>query len=516
MRGMQSRGTGNAADRCVAIFSVLLSFIGKKIGTIIQAIFGWSITALFGRLPKKKQLAVTVALALSIAWPIFLLGLFLPGVSGWLLAILPLEKWLGPTALRIVWAALAMFAPPVVGLLTHWAAPSKKVGTAKSLLYGYPLALGYFASFIITVVTVPVVKVATILKGWTDTHVYVQPRDGQYSDVLRELCEACARAGLLPEVGEPPTRMMLATKVLKKLAKGMVSPIVAEEIKVIRAKNIEMYLYPADLLIRGKEQEVAMVRAMMLRTDLDADAYLVGSEKGQCIQDELGRLIDVVRQHEHAAEHAGKMATSRLIAIWHEMNESKLPFDEWVLLESIARRVERRLVERHAGVGKLPLDQEEDGLPQVEREANGALAKRTTDQEKTMSMNQPPPERLPLEQASTVDLVREALDEAKELVRLEVEIAKDEVKQEVAQTKKAAIGFGVALAFALVVLSLLAVAIVLAVGGTAAAALAVAGVFLVLGGVAGYVGYTMIPKKPMDKTLTRVKRDVNQLKEHIA
>jgi uncharacterized membrane protein YqjE len=131
-------------------------------------------------------------------------------------------------------------------------------------------------------------------------------------------------------------------------------------------------------------------------------------------------------------------------------------------------------------------------------------------------VNQPPPERLPLEQASTVDLVKEALDEAKELVRLEVEIAKDEVKQEVAQTKKAAIGFGVALAFGLVVLSLLAVAIVLAAGGTAVAALAVAGVFLVLGGIAGYLGYSMIPKKPLDKTLNRVKRDVNQLKEHIA
>ena len=40
---------------------------------------------------------------------------------------------------------------------------------------------------------------------------------------------------------EPPTRMMLATTVLRKLAKGMVSPIVAEEIKVIRAKNLEIF-----------------------------------------------------------------------------------------------------------------------------------------------------------------------------------------------------------------------------------------------------------------------------------
>ncbi len=68
---------------------------------------------------------------------------------------------------------------------------------------------------------------------------------------------ACARAGLVRTVEEPTARMMLATTVLKKLAKAMVSPSVAEEIKVVRAKDLEMYLYPADLLLRGKEQPVA-------------------------------------------------------------------------------------------------------------------------------------------------------------------------------------------------------------------------------------------------------------------
>jgi hypothetical protein len=210
------------------------------------------------------------------------------------------------------------------------------------------------------------------------------------------------------------------------------------------------------------------------------------------------------------------MATSRLVSIWQEMNESKLPFDEWVLLESIARRVERRIVERHAGVGTLPLDQEQDGLSRVGRDANAALTKHQIDQEKTMPLNQPPPERLPLEQASTVDLVKEVFDEAKELVRLEVEIAKDEVKQEVAQAKKAAIGFGVAFVFTVVAVCLLAVALVLAAGATAVVALAVAGGFLVLGGIAGYLGFSMIPKKPLDKTVHRAMSNVNQLKEHIA
>jgi hypothetical protein len=133
-----------------------------------------------------------------------------------------------------------------------------------------------------------------------------------------------------------------------------------------------------------------------------------------------------------------------------------------------------------------------------------------------MSSTQPPPERLALEEASTADLVSEALDEAKELIRIEVEIARTEVTREIAQTKKAAVAFGIAHAAGIIVICLLAVALVLALGGTAVIALAVAGLFLVIGGVAAFIGYALLPKKPLEHVRERLKSDVNQLKEHIA
>jgi uncharacterized membrane protein YqjE len=504
----------------VAIISLLLSFIGKKIGSIIQAIFGWSVTALFGRLPGKKQVAVSIALLVSIAWPVFVLGLFFPAVAGWALAFLPVEKWVGPTVMRIIWGALAFLAPLLVGGLTHWAAPSTKGGLARSLVNGYPLALGFFVAFVITVVTVPLVKLASIVRGWDDQHVYVQPRVGRYDKVLRELAESCARAGLLPEIAEVPLSMALSTKVLKLFAHGMVSPIVAEQVKCVRAKGLEMYLYPSDLLLRGSAENVALVRAMLTRTQVDADAYLVGSAHGQCIQDELGRLIDVVSDHEKAHRGVGRTAGSRLVDIWNEMNQSKLPFDEWVMLESIARRVERRLVRDKVGADVLPLDSEGDELEKIATRANAELApKNESSQEKVMAIEiMSPSERNPalLEEASTAELVKEAMDEAKELVRLEVALAKEEVKEELKEVEHAAISFGVAAGASVIVLCLLAVAIVLAFGGTVLAALLVAAAFLVIAGIAGYLGYGMLPKKPMEKTRHRLEHDVNQLKEHIA
>jgi uncharacterized membrane protein YqjE len=133
-----------------------------------------------------------------------------------------------------------------------------------------------------------------------------------------------------------------------------------------------------------------------------------------------------------------------------------------------------------------------------------------------MSINLPPPERLSLEEASTADLVREALDEAKELIRVEIEIARSEVEMELARAKRAAIGFGVALVAGVLVLCMLAVAVVLAFGGTVLAAIVVAGVMLVVAGAAAYTGYTLFPKKPLERTRDRLKSDVSQLKEHIA
>lgn len=118
--------------------------------------------------------------------------------------------------------------------------------------------------------------------------------------------------------------------------------------------------------------------------------------------------------------------------------------------------------------------------------------------------------------ASTAELLREALDEAKELARIEVELARADVKKEIVRSKHAAIGFGAALVAGLMVLCLLGYALVMALGGTALVALVVAGCFLALAGIAAFIGYSLLPKKPLEATRSRLQLDVNQLKEHIA
>lgn len=121
-----------------------------------------------------------------------------------------------------------------------------------------------------------------------------------------------------------------------------------------------------------------------------------------------------------------------------------------------------------------------------------------------------------LEDASTAQLVREAFEEGKELIKLEVELARDEALEELKQVKTAAIGFVVALAATTLMFAMLGVALVFALGATWVAALEVAAGFLVVSSVAGLVAYSKLPMKPLEKTRGRLKSDISQLKEHLA
>jgi uncharacterized membrane protein YqjE len=114
---------------------------------------------------------------------------------------------------------------------------------------------------------------------------------------------------------------------------------------------------------------------------------------------------------------------------------------------------------------------------------------------------------------STPELLRRALDDSKELVRLELRLAREELREDVQHMKGAAILLSIAAALFIVSLSMFDVAVVFALGGTVKAALIVA--FIVLGEVAivGFIGYRLLPKVPLERTRARLATDVQSIKE---
>lgn len=116
---------------------------------------------------------------------------------------------------------------------------------------------------------------------------------------------------------------------------------------------------------------------------------------------------------------------------------------------------------------------------------------------------------------STPELVRQTMEETKELVRLEVSLARDELRDDLVQLKTAAIVGTAALVVALCMLSALVLTLVLAFGGTVVVALMATGLLALVSGVMAAFAYKQFPKVPLERTRARLKSDINQLKEHI-
>ncbi len=117
--------------------------------------------------------------------------------------------------------------------------------------------------------------------------------------------------------------------------------------------------------------------------------------------------------------------------------------------------------------------------------------------------------------APTSELLAGALAEARELVKLEVRIAKAELKEELAEAKRAAIAAGVAAASGLLTLTALLVAAILALGGTAAVALIAAGALAAVAVTSIAAAYASAPKTVLGHTREHLKDDISSLKEHV-
>lgn len=135
-----------------------------------------------------------------------------------------------------------------------------------------------------------------------------------------------------------------------------------------------------------------------------------------------------------------------------------------------------------------------------------------------MEVRPPDPiERRRLEELSTAELVRHALQEAKLLARAEVVHARAELREEINAAKHAGVMLGTGGVLALCGLAALLVALGLALPLSATLGVLIAGaVALLIGGVLLLSGKKKLPKEPLPHTKERMRDDVTITKERFA
>jgi len=121
----------------------------------------------------------------------------------------------------------------------------------------------------------------------------------------------------------------------------------------------------------------------------------------------------------------------------------------------------------------------------------------------------------PDKDASTADLLKAAVEEARDLIKLEVELAKSDVASELARAKAATITLTLAAGALNLALAMVLFAVAVASHAEIVVSIAAAGGLFVFAAVAGVAGVRKLPATILDRTRERLGDDIRQLEERV-
>jgi hypothetical protein len=136
-----------------------------------------------------------------------------------------------------------------------------------------------------------------------------------------------------------------------------------------------------------------------------------------------------------------------------------------------------------------------------------------------MPNDEAPDRTAPLANASTSELVGRLAEESKDLVKKEVDLAKAELRAELKNEAKLALGFAVGGLAAFLALQILLAALVLGLAESMpgwTAALVVGGGVLATGAAAALVGWGYRVRHPLSKTRKTIKEDAEWVQQGLS
>ena len=330
----------------MAILAALFAFGSRFVGKILTTALGWASTLLFGRVPAKRQYLLLGITFGSVIWIVLLAGVLFPDVGLFLLAFVPKQDIVPDDVIRVIMLIGALVVPGVIGALTMMvgsAGDHSARRIAESVARGYPLTVLLSVLLIFLAGLALFRKAQSLARGWTDAHVPLVIEPGKYDEVAADLDRALEAAGVEVEPTTAPAAMSKPATWLAAVAGSSASSLVPEKMIQLDGKDIDILIYPMDLLISGKPRLVARARAAMASRLTTSAAHLTVSAEAQAVEDRLAALarpsplaLDVPRRFDDDA-------AAEFTAIDQQLSTIEIPYEEWEVLYRQRLQVERDL-----------------------------------------------------------------------------------------------------------------------------------------------------------------------------
>jgi len=275
----------------MAIVQVFLAALARSAGRILNTAVGWATTMIFGRVPEKRQIYVSVMTFGSLVWIAVVVGIAFPSVGTFLLSFVPLPSWVDRKWVRLAMTVAAVVLPALVGTVSLLLRDpdERPTGMARlrTVLRGYPFTLGLSVTLLMMCVLAPVMKLQTLMRRWASQHIPVVVRSEDYDDVLAQVQRVLAAGGWRTDRRPASWMVRLPTRVLTLLAGRTLDAYVAQQLTTLRGEQFEAVLHPSDLVLSGEERQVVRARSLLAEHLAFGKAYLTWTKDAQALEDEM-------------------------------------------------------------------------------------------------------------------------------------------------------------------------------------------------------------------------------------
>ncbi len=330
----------------MAILAALFALGSRFAGKIVMTALGWASTLLFGRVPADRQpllLGITFG---SVIWLVLLGGVLFPDLGTFLLVLIPPQGFVPESVIRLAMLIGALVVPALVGVLVLFLRPAaerKPRAIAESIARGYPLTVLLAVLLLFLAGLAVWRKVSSAARGWTDAHVPIVVGPGAYDEVARDLDAAVTAVGLEVEPRTAPSTMSAPARWLATVAGKGAGALVPDRMVQLHGPDLDILIYPMDLLIAGKPRPVARARAAMASRLTTSAAHLTISAEGQAIEDRLAGLIRSPTGGTGDRPRYDDRAEATLASIDEQLATVEIPYEEWEVLYRQRLQVERDL-----------------------------------------------------------------------------------------------------------------------------------------------------------------------------
>ena len=207
---------------------------------------------------------------------------------------------------------------------------------------GYPLTILLAVLLVFLAALAIWRKLVSLARRWTDAHIPIVVDPGAYDQVASDLRRALADAGLDLAGVPAPATMSKPAKWLAAIAGRGSGGLVPDRMLQLRGDDLDILIYPMDILIAGTPPAVARARAAMASRLTTSAAHLTVSAEAQASRT-ASRLSRAPMRAGSAVPASTMAAATEFAAIDAQLATINIPYEEWEVLYRQRLQVERDL-----------------------------------------------------------------------------------------------------------------------------------------------------------------------------